>query len=378
MKDLKEIFKVRKNLVTLIVSLVLLIALPAGLYLVRNPQIFSPKAVDLAGSSVTILKDGATVNNTTINTHDVRLRINYQAPSALLPNTSLIKTAQNVLVPEVKAQEYLGCYSGEATCPFGYHCDWFNPNSDQDGCVPDSGGGGTTQTCNPFDANGDQEYDRFVYCAACGQEIWACSYNNYSPAGYYDFGDATGRCDENSRPDICVTQQQPCNASPNCNGAVCEPSGFAECGSGSRQCMLTTYNGSTNCTPATIEQTGCIVGCSNGASCVNGQCEQPTTCTPANPSVSVNPTQFTGHPGDSWNEEISITNNNSNGCNPEDFIVRMSDHTVNDVLFEETFLDVSSGQNVSSGVGAYILPERLPGVYTYSITVSPTSYSGYV
>ena len=44
MKDLKEIFKVRKNLVTLIVSLVLLIALPAGLYLVKTEQIFKPRA----------------------------------------------------------------------------------------------------------------------------------------------------------------------------------------------------------------------------------------------------------------------------------------------------------------------------------------------
>ncbi len=44
MDTLKEIFSQKRNLISLIIALVLLVALPGGLYLVRTQQIFKPKA----------------------------------------------------------------------------------------------------------------------------------------------------------------------------------------------------------------------------------------------------------------------------------------------------------------------------------------------
>lgn len=48
MLDFKSYFQNKRNLIGLVVFLVLILAIPLGIYLVRNTQIFAPKA-DVSG-----------------------------------------------------------------------------------------------------------------------------------------------------------------------------------------------------------------------------------------------------------------------------------------------------------------------------------------
>src|SRR3989344_1013582 len=216
MKDLKEIFKVKKNLVTLIVSLVLLIALPATLYLVKTEQIFKPRAN--VGSYIRVVDPNGGQTLTSTNNRYVLLTLSFSPQSASLPNQSIqqkvakVKENFSLVKTAYAAPSNCSIDPSDGVCwgtepgdwcedqPYWYAgpgmCWAYCPG----GC---GGGGGGTQTCNPFDANGDQEYDQFVGCSECEHEIWACSYNNYAQSGYHDFGNAEGRCTSATRPDIC-------------------------------------------------------------------------------------------------------------------------------------------------------------------------------
>jgi len=50
MEEIKRLLKIKRNLIGLIVVLVLLVALPVGIYLAQTTQIFKPRAAEEPGT----------------------------------------------------------------------------------------------------------------------------------------------------------------------------------------------------------------------------------------------------------------------------------------------------------------------------------------
>lgn len=138
MDEIKRLLKIKKNLIGLIVVLVLLVALPVGIYLAQRTQIFKPRAQapEVPGVFTLSGPHGNCVNNTdlfSVTTPwicDAGQTISFQADGANVENISRIKLwtveLDNPSTSQIEGGNWSELnYTGDDLCNIDHPCTVF-------------------------------------------------------------------------------------------------------------------------------------------------------------------------------------------------------------------------------------------------------------